>query len=116
MHLNLKPLCSKMRQLRPSELQQYLNAGHQPLLLDVREPCEFAICHIAGSELLPMRQIPTALPQLNPQQEIVVICHHGVRSLQVARFLEYSGFLQVINLYGGIDLWAQEVDPSMPTY
>ncbi len=105
-----------MRQMRPTELQRYLQSGQSPLLLDVRESWEFDICQIAGSQLVPMRQIPQYLPQLPSEQDIVVICHHGVRSLQVARFLEHSGFSQVINLYGGVDLWAQEVDLTMPTY
>lgn len=105
-----------MRQFRPTQLQAHLAAGQQPLLLDVREPWEFDICHIQGSQLLPMRQIPQAIAELDPQQEVVVICHHGIRSLQVAHFLERAGFTQVINLYGGVDLWAQDVDRTMPTY
>jgi len=105
-----------MQQIRPAQLQEYLTKGNQPLLLDVREPWEFEICHIQGSQLIPMRQIPQAVSQLEPQQEVVVICHHGIRSLQVAHFLEHAGFTQVINLYGGVDLWAQEVDHTMPTY
>ncbi len=105
-----------MRQLRPTQLQAYLSAGHQPLLLDVREPWEFEICHLPGSQLMPMRDIPQAISQLDPQQEVVLICHHGVRSLQVAHFLQQAGFTQVINLYGGVDLWAQDVDRTMPTY
>ncbi|MEJ2576392.1 MAG: rhodanese-like domain-containing protein [Gammaproteobacteria bacterium] len=108
-----------MRDLRPSELERYLgSATEQPLLLDVREPWEFGICHIRGSELLPMGQIPAATQggALPRDRDIVVICHHGIRSRQVAMFLEHQGFDRVINLQGGLDAWAREVDRDMPVY
>jgi rhodanese-related sulfurtransferase len=87
-----------------------------PQLLDVREPWEVAICRIEGSTHIPMRQIPGALDQLDPARPVVVICHHGIRSQQVALFLDRRDFRQVINLRGGIDGWAHDVDPSMATY
>lgn len=106
-----------MRQMSPQELKDYLaQAENPPLLLDVREPWEYQHCHIEGSQLLPMGQIPTAYPDLNAEDEIVVICHHGVRSQQVCGFLDRAGFQHVINLTGGVDAWAREVDPHMPTY
>jgi rhodanese-related sulfurtransferase len=106
-----------MRRLKAQELQAYLaQAPRPPLLLDVREPWEYGICSLPGSRLLPMAMIPSSLEQLDPEQEIVVICHHGIRSRQVALFLERSGFPQVINLEGGINGWAREVDRQMPTY
>ena len=106
-----------MQQMSPSELRDYLTqAATAPTLLDVREPWEYQHCHIDGSQLLPMGQIPTAYQDLNPEDEIVVICHHGVRSQQVCGFLSRAGFKNVINLSGGIDAWAREVDPHMPTY
>jgi len=106
-----------MRQLSPTALDTYLQtANPRPVLLDVREPWEYAICHLEGSQLLPMRHVPTRLTELDPHREIVVICHHGIRSLQVARFLEHAGFTQVINLEGGVAAWAHEVDPQMPSY
>lgn len=88
------------------------------MLLDVREPWEFDRCHIAGSELIPMQQIPTAVEQarLDPAREIVVICHHGIRSRQVAYYLEHFGFTKLINLEGGVEAWAQDVDPTMERY
>lgn len=104
-----------MRHFSASELKDYLQ-DHQPLLLDVREPWEFATCHIPDSTLVPMRDIPLQAKTLDPRQEIVVICHHGVRSLQVARFLEHMGYNNLINLSGGVDAWAKTVDPAMPTY
>lgn len=99
------------------ELHEYLQTIEEPpLLLDVREPWEFSTCHLPNSELIPMRQIPTAMNELDPDREIVVICHHGIRSRSVAMYLTKNDFTRVINLRGGIDAWAKEVDPQMPTY
>jgi rhodanese-related sulfurtransferase len=106
-----------MRDLRPRELEAHLQrATEVPLLLDVREPWEFEICHLEGSRLVPMRQIPAALPTLDRQRETVVVCHHGIRSRQVAIYLEQIGFTRVINLGGGVDAWAREVDQGMAIY
>lgn len=107
-----------MRQLRPAELKAWLDdpAREKPMLLDVREAWEFRVCRIDGSELVPLPSIPARLAELNPARETVVICHHGVRSYHAARFLEHNGFTNVINLTGGVDAWAKEADPTMPTY
>ena len=106
-----------MREFSASELKAYLDqADKPPLLLDVREPWEFAQCHIEGSVLKPMREIPARLGELDPQQEIVVICHHGIRSRQVAYYLQHAGFERVINLAGGVESWARHVDPTMRRY
>jgi rhodanese-related sulfurtransferase len=105
-----------MRHFRPIELKNYLDNEKQPLLLDVREPWEFEICQIEGSRLIPMRQIPQQAAALDPNQEIVLICHHGIRSRQVGYFLENTGFTNLINLTGGVEAWAREVEPNMPTY
>ena len=106
-----------MRHMTATELHAYLKQdGEPPFLLDVREPWEFQYCHIDGSELVPMRGIPDALEQLDAHRETVVICHHGIRSRHVASFLEQAGFSNVINLTGGVDAWAKDVDPSMPKY
>lgn len=106
-----------MRRFTARELQEYLEkADTRPLLLDVREPWEFQVCRLPDSQLVPMRQIPMALDGLDPKRETVVICHHGVRSFAVARFLEQAGFTSVINLDGGVAGWARHVDPTMPTY
>jgi len=87
-----------------------------PELVDVREPWEFATCHIEGSINIPMSAIVSYHEQLNPHTEKVIICHHGIRSQQVAYFLESLGFASVINLEGGIDMWAETVAPGMPRY
>jgi len=107
-----------MRHLHPRELKAWLDDPQRdkPLLLDVREPWEFERCHIDGAELLPMASIPGRFGQLDAGREMVVICHHGVRSFHVARFLEHNGFNKVINLTGGVDAWAKEVDPKMVVY
>jgi len=107
-----------MRHMLALELKTYLHAvGEQlPLLLDVREPWEFEICHLVGSRLLPMRQIPHQLTTLELHRETVLICHHGIRSGRVGYYLEGQGFTNLINLTGGLAAWAREVDPAMRTY
>ena len=106
-----------MRRFNATELKAYLDQSTTPpLLLDVREPWEFERCHIEGSQLIPMRQIPEAAATLDPAQEIVVICHHGIRSRQVAYYLECEGFSNLINLEGGVEAWAQDVDHTMNRY
>ena len=106
-----------MRSLNPSELKALLDIpGCAPVLLDVREPWEYAICHIAGCKSIPMGQIPNRIGELDPKAKIVVICHHGMRSEQVARFFEQAGFADIVNLQGGIDAWAREIDPKMTRY
>jgi rhodanese-related sulfurtransferase len=87
-----------------------------PLLLDVREPWEFQTCHIAGAISMPMNTIPARQEELEPDAAIVCICHHGMRSMQVAAFLERAGFTGVVNLTGGVHAWAEQVDGSMPRY
>jgi rhodanese-related sulfurtransferase len=90
--------------------------GEPPILIDVREPWELAICGIDGSLSIPMGQIPGALSRLDPNRETILICHHGIRSYQVGRFLEQQGFTRVINLDGGVAAWARDLDPTMPVY
>jgi rhodanese-related sulfurtransferase len=107
-----------MRHMGPAELKAWLEdpSRDRPFLLDVREPWEYDVCHIEGAALVPMRSIQGRLQELDPTRETVVVCHHGVRSYHVARFLEHNGFDNVINLTGGVDAWAKEADATMPTY
>lgn len=107
-----------MRQIGGPELKAWLDDPQRepPLLLDVREHWEYQLCNIAGSRLLPMNQIPALAGELECERQTVVICHHGVRSFSVCRYLEANGFRDVINLSGGVAAWAREVDPRMPTY
>lgn len=90
--------------------------GGVPLLLDVREPWEFQVCHIDGSVSMPMNTVPERLSELDAVRPIVCICHHGVRSMDVGLFLERNGFSRVINLSGGVHAWATQVDAQMPIY
>lgn len=106
-----------MKDLSAPEVFEYLKqVATPPLLLDVREAWEYEKVHLPGSQLIPMRQIPAAIAEMDKEQEIVVICHHGIRSRAVGQFLEHNGFQNVINLHGGIDAWARDVDESMPVY
>ncbi len=107
-----------IRQLQATELQEWLadTTREQPLVLDVREPWEHEVCNIAGSRLLPMQNIPARVKELPTDTDIVVLCHHGMRSLQVAQFLKQSGLERVSNLSGGIAAWAAQVDPDMSQY
>lgn len=92
-------------------------AQNQPLLLlDVREPGEFQFANISGSLLIPLQQIPQRFVQLDKESEIVVICHHGMRSQQAADYLVFKGFPKVFNLTGGIDAWSRECDSSVARY
>jgi rhodanese-related sulfurtransferase len=107
-----------MQQLTAPELATWLAdpARPHPLLLDVRENWEYATCHIAGSTQIPMSLVPIRVGEIDDDQDIVCICHHGARSMQVAAFLERNGFSKISNLTGGIHAWALQVDPSMPKY
>lgn len=106
-----------MRQFSPKQLQEHLETGKDTtLLLDVREPWEFEICHIADSTLIPMGEVPFRAEELDKANTIVVICHHGVRSRYVCMYLERAGFENVVNLSGGVEAWARDVAPDMATY
>ena len=106
-----------MHDYTAKELKAHLDtADPAPLLLDVREPWEYELCHIEGARLIPMGQIDSALDSLDADREIIVICHHGGRSQRVADYLERSGFTNVANLTGGIDAWTNDVDPSLAKY
>lgn len=107
-----------MKQLSPMELSAWMADGsrRKPILLDVREPWEFQLCHIPGSVHIPMATVPARIGELEQDAEIVVICHHGGRSAQVGMFLEHQGFPRVINLSGGVAGWAAQVEPGMPQY
>ena len=106
-----------MRQMTVVEIEEHLEGAQQrPFLLDVREPWEYGICRIEGAHLIPMRSIPESLGELDRQRETVVICHHGIRSRQVALYLEQQGFARVINMEGGMAAWAREVDQEMAAY
>ena len=101
---------------KPEQLQQALEQNVDLVLLDVREPHEYAFARIEGSVHIPLRQLPEQYQTLNPESDLVLICHHGVRSLQACQFLEYAGFNKLYNLLGGIDAWSVACDSSVPRY
>lgn len=105
-----------MQQISAPQLAAWLSDPQrpQPLLLDVREPGEFAAGHIAGSMAMPMNSVPARYMDMARDAATVVICHHGQRSLQVALFLERQGFSKVLNLAGGIAAWDQQLAQAMP--
>ncbi len=105
-----------IQQLTPAQLKERLANETAPVILDVREPWEVAVCALPGVRHIPMRDIPTQAEQLPRDQDIVVLCHHGIRSQHVAGFLERLGFERLYNLAGGIDAWARDVEPSMAKY
>ena len=85
-------------------------------LIDVREPWEVARVQVEGSKLIPMNQIPSHLQDLNPNERLLVMCHHGVRSMNVTGWLRNQGYEQAQSVRGGIDAWAVEVDPQIARY
>ncbi|MFA6162620.1 MAG: rhodanese-like domain-containing protein [Methylobacter sp.] len=105
-----------VKQVSATELKTRIQNEDSPFLLDVREPNEFQYASIENSVLIPLNQIPQRLGELDPQQEIVVICHHGMRSQQAASYLVHSGFKNIANLTGGIDAWSCHCDSSVPRY
>ena len=109
--------------VRPAQLAAWFAAnaaGTQPLVLDVREPWELQTASVRaeGFELraIPMGEIPAHLGELPKDQPIACLCHHGMRSMNVAAFLEQHGFEHLANISGGIDAWSAEVDPAVPRY
>lgn len=107
-----------MQSISATQLAEWLADASkpQPVLLDVREPWEFELCHIKGAQLMPMQSVPQRMEELDPEATIVTICHHGMRSAQVAGFLQRQGYEKLFNLSGGVAAWAAQVDPAMPTY
>jgi rhodanese-related sulfurtransferase len=101
----------------PSELRQRLDRGDALRLVDVRELPEWEICRLPGAELKPMSEILSWQDELEDEErEVVIYCHHGVRSLRVCGYLLSMGRRRLVNLRGGIEAWRRTVDPSMPGY
>jgi rhodanese-related sulfurtransferase len=103
-------------EISPAQAATLLKEG-KARLIDVREPWEFEAARIEGSLLMPMGDVPArAHQELDPDERIVVLCHHGMRSMNVAVWLRNQGFEQAQSLAGGIDAWSAEVDPTLPRY
>jgi rhodanese-related sulfurtransferase len=101
------------------DVKRRLDAGETLQLIDVREPFEHQIAHIANSELIPMNTVPASLQDIERKSDdgtLIVFCHHGVRSLNVVNWLRQQGVDQCQSMSGGIDSWSAEVDPSVPRY
>jgi rhodanese-related sulfurtransferase len=104
-------------EITPEEVKAKLDAADSFTLLDVREPWEFDAAQIAGSTLIPMGDIPSrAHQELDPDAEIVVVCHHGVRSMNVTVWLRQQGFEKAQSMRGGIDAWSRQIDGKVPMY
>jgi sulfur-carrier protein adenylyltransferase/sulfurtransferase len=105
-----------LEEVTPTELQALLEMRHPPLVLDVRNPEEIAICRIAGSKVIPLPELPNRLGELDSATSMVVHCKSGARSAKAIALLQAAGFSNLKNLKGGILAWIKEVDPSLPSY
>jgi len=104
-------------EITPEEVKSKLNAGESFTLLDVRESWEFETAQIDGAKLMPMGDVPSrAHQELDPEAQVVVICHHGIRSMNVAVWLRQQGFEKAQSMRGGIDAWSKRVDGKVPMY
>jgi len=104
-------------EITPEEVKAKLERQEPFLLLDVREPWEFQTARIEGSKLMPMGDVPSrAHQELDPDDHVVVVCHHGIRSMNVTVWLRQQGFEKAQSMRGGIDGWSRLVDAKVPTY
>jgi adenylyltransferase/sulfurtransferase len=102
-------------QLTVKELKRRIDAGEEVYILDVREPYEYQIAQIGG-KLIPQNEVPQRLSEIDREREVIMQCHSGIRSQNVAEFLKQQGYMKVVNLAGGITAWANEIDPKMQKY
>ena len=110
------PTAASDWEITVDELKGRLDRNEKLFILDVRNPEEFQICRIPGSTLLPLPELPSRFKELNPDQEMIIHCKSGMRSLKATNFLRQQGFRNVKNLKGGILAWADRIDPSVPKY
>ncbi len=103
-------------QIEPHQVKQRLDSGEKFLLVDVREPWEHQICRIESAKLVPLRTIPENLALFEGVEDVVLFCHHGMRSLDAAAWLQAQGVTRAKSLAGGIERWAAEIDPRVPRY
>jgi rhodanese-related sulfurtransferase len=104
-------------EITPEELVRLRQEPSHPIVLDVREKWEYDTAHVADSLLMPMGEVPSrAYNELDPDQPLVVLCHHGARSLNVTMWLRQQGYEHAQSLAGGIDAWSRTIDPSVPRY
>ncbi len=103
-------------QISPANLKQRLDRGDAILLVDVREPWEHQLCKIKGSKLIPLGSLAANLAALEAADEVILYCHHGMRSLDAAAWLRGQGVEGAKSMAGGIERWSREVDPNVPQY
>jgi sulfur-carrier protein adenylyltransferase/sulfurtransferase len=106
---------ASVKEVSPKQLKQLMDGGSGILLLDVREPYEYALCRIEGSKLIPLRELERRVEEIDRRSDVVVYCHVGMRSARAVELLSSRGF-RARNLKGGIRAWAEEVDRSVPVY
>jgi adenylyltransferase/sulfurtransferase len=106
----------EVERITPSEVRDRLSEGEPLRIIDVREPIEFQIARIEGSELIPLAELPRRLETLDRDQELILVCHLGIRSYHACAYLRENGFARARNLVGGIDRWSIDVDPTVPRY
>lgn len=110
------PMSAAPLEITVEEASRLLAGPTPPVLIDVREPDEFAVCRIEGARLVPMNTVAARLAEIPQDRPVLVQCHHGGRSMKVTQFLRAKGFAQVSNLQGGIEAWSLRVDPKVPRY
>jgi adenylyltransferase/sulfurtransferase len=103
-------------EVTPKDVKQLLDSGGKFLFVDVREPQEHAITHIEGAKLIPMREVPAHLAEIEAAGDVILFCHHGMRSLDAAAWLRSQGVEGARSMSGGIDRWSLEIDPKVPRY
>ncbi|MGA8073759.1 MAG: rhodanese-like domain-containing protein [Candidatus Acidiferrales bacterium] len=103
-------------EITPREVKEHLERGDKFLFVDVREPWEHQTAHIEGAKLIPLGQIPASLAEIEAAGEVVIFCHHGMRSLDAAAWLRSQGVEGARSMTGGIERWAVEIDPKVPHY
>jgi adenylyltransferase/sulfurtransferase len=108
-------MTNEISQITVKELKRRIDAGDELYILDVREPWEYKIAQLGGL-LIPLNELPRRLSEIDREREVIVHCHHGIRSQRASEFLSQQGYPRVANLAGGIDAWSSEIDPKVAKY
>lgn len=103
-------------EIQADEVKRMRDSGHEFTLVDCREDWEYQTAHIDGAKHIPMQDIPARIQELDPDEHIVVVCHRGVRSMNVTAWLRQQGFEKTQSLAGGIDRWSKTIDARVPIY
>jgi len=103
-------------EITPADVQARLEQGEKLVLIDVREPWEYALCRIEGAKHVPLGTLAASLETLPDVDEVICYCHHGMRSLDAAAWLRFQGIEKAKSLAGGIERWSVEIDPKVPRY